>query len=98
MAKNETRNSVANLNDEQNKQLTKVIAAGAAQKLRMADEAAALKGIVETAAEDLNLDPKVIRKAIDAVYRQNFAETTETVDEVSAILSKTGNLSVATGQ
>lgn len=98
MAKTDIRNSVSNLNDEQNKQLTKVIAAGAAQKLRMADEAEALKNIVNTASEDLNLDPKVIRKAIDAVYRQNFAETTEVMDEVSAVLSKTGNLSIATGQ
>lgn len=98
MAKNETRNSASSLNDEQKKQLAKVVDAVAAQYLRIQDERDALKNIVETAAEDLNLDPKMITKAGAAVYRQNFADTTDAVDEISTILSVTGNLSIATSK
>lgn len=98
MAKdNEQKNSPANLNDEQRKQLTKYVAALAAQLLRISDERDAYNNLAKTAADDLNLDPKAIKAAAKAVYSQNFQETTDAIDEVESILSITGNLSTAAG-
>lgn len=98
MAKdNEQKNSPANLNDEQRKQLTKYVAALAAQLLRISDERDAYNNLAKTAADDLNLDPKAIKAASKAVYSQNFQETTDAIDEVESILSITGNLSTAAG-
>lgn len=78
------------LSNEDKRKLQNLIAEGKKILLELDDLKAAYKDLVKTVAEDLNIKPTVLGKAVRAAYKGDLNQKQEEIDSVSELLEFTG--------
>lgn len=83
--------SIETLTNEERLKLKRIIDDGVKIKQECADLMGGLKDAAKALAEELNLKPAIINKAINAAFKANLDETKQAVDDVEEVLTLTGH-------
>lgn len=70
--------------------LNQFLDSGMKVKQEIADLTEGLKDTAKTLAEEFNVKPGVLMKALNAAWKSNIDEQKESIDQVEAILDATG--------
>ena len=82
--------SIESLSSEDNAKLRHVLEEGIRVTQTIEDLRGGLKDTVKAVAEELDVKPAVLQKAIRAAYKSNIDDDKEQVEEVENILVLTG--------
>lgn len=80
----------SNLTAEDSKKLKRVVDEGVALTQRIKDERESFRDLVKVVAEELNLKPKEINRAIRAAFNASLEADKEELNRVEEILAATG--------
>lgn len=78
------------IDPDMKKKLEETIRAALRQKQEIDDIRGAIKDLVKNVAEELNLKPKMLNKAISLAYKNSLADAKAEMDTVEDILDVTG--------
>ncbi len=86
-----SNSTLDSLSPDDKKKLQNCMDAGLRVMQEMADLRDGLKDTVKNIAEELNVKPAVLMKAVRVAFKQTMVSEKETVDTVEDILSVTGH-------
>ena len=79
-------------NEEQRAKLRQLIAEGTNVKQEVQDLSEGLRETVKAVADEMQIKPQILNKAINVALRRNMADVQEQMDELESILVSTGHL------
>jgi hypothetical protein len=84
--------NITSLTSEDRKKLTHVVNEGLKVTQEITDLRDALKDTVKAVAEELDIKPAAINKAIRAAFKANIADVRDELDNIEEILNVAGKL------
>ena len=79
-------------NEEQRAKLRQLIAEGTNVKQEVQDLSEGLRETVKAVADEMQIKPQILNKAINVAFKSNMADIQEQMDELESILVSTGHL------
>ena len=84
--------AVRNFNDAEKQKLIQIISQGSQVLGEVEDLKGGLKDTVKAIAEELELKPALINKAISVAHKDNYKGVSDDMDQVEAILTAAGKI------
>ena len=84
--------AVRNFNDAEKQKLIQIISQGSQVLSEVDDLKSELKDTVKAIAEELELKPALINKAISVAHRGNYKNIADDMDTLESILNSAGKL------
>ena len=84
--------AVRNFNDEEKQKLIQIISQGSQVLGEVDDLRSGLKDTVKSIAEELELKPALINKAISIAHRGNYQNISDDMDTLDSILNAAGKI------
>ena len=79
-------------NEEQKAKLKQLIMEGTNVKQEVQDLSEGLRETVKAVADEMQIKPQILNKAINVAFKSNMDEVQEQMDELESILVSTGHL------
>ena len=84
--------AVRNFNDEEKQKLIQIISQGSQVLGEVDDLKSGLRDTVKSIAEELELKPALINKAISIVHKGNYQNLSDDMDTLDSILTAAGKI------
>ena len=84
--------AVRNFNDEEKQKLIQIISQGSQVLGEVDDLKSGLRDTVKSIAEELELKPALINKAISIAHKGNYQDISDNMDTLDSILTAAGKI------
>ena len=84
--------AIANFSSDDQAKIKQIIQQGTNVKQEVQDLSEGLRETVKAVADEMQIKPQILNKAINVAFKSNMADVQEQIDELESILVSTGHL------
>ena len=84
--------AISNFSSDDQAKIKEVITSGTNVKQEVQDLSEGLRETVKAVADEMQIKPQILNKAINVAFKSNMADVQEQMDELESILVSTGHL------